>query len=76
MKVIIKAMFVDNNEKVSVTIFDDELRRIVLFTSQQTTVPTPFEDLSEEEIMEFVLTMKATVHCDDRTVIFVKSKDD
>ena len=70
-------MFVENNEKVSVTIFDDKLRELYkLFTSQQTTVPAPFENLSEEEIMEFVLTMKATVHCDDQTVVFVKSKDD
>ena len=57
--------------------FVDKLREFYkLFKSQQTTVPTPFENLSEEEIIEFVLTMKANVHSDDQTVIFAKTKDD
>ena len=76
-RTIVKALFVKEQERVSLTIFDDKLSALYNLYKNQANVTKPFTDLTEEDIMELLLNVEATLFYNNKlSIISVKCKED
>lgn len=75
-RTIIKALFMKEEERISLTIFDDKLNTLYNIYKQKAQIK-PFCELTEEDIMEILLTVEATLFYNKKfNIISVKQKED
>lgn len=79
-KTIVKALFINNaSEKVSLTIFHEKLEQLYdIYLEESTdTIVKQLHTLSEEEMIEFLLTVEGTLFYNEQMIVTtVKCKDD
>ncbi len=79
-KTMVKALFVDDaNEKVSLTIFHEKLEQLydIYLQDSADAIVKQLQTLSEDEMMEFLLTVEGTLFYNEQMVVTaVKCKDE
>ncbi|KAK3735183.1 hypothetical protein QZH41_000469 [Actinostola sp. cb2023] len=73
---VVKALFLNNNEQVSLTIFNDKLCQLHNMFKEQSPSDKPFDQLDDDDIMELLLTVQAVVNYNSKfNITSIQPKD-
>ena len=75
-RLLANTLFQNNGEATSLLLFDDKLKQLYEVYQGQTDDEKSFESLDDDSLMEFLLTVEATAHFNQKkTVVAIQKKN-